>query len=119
MLGVETLPDDTVRVDSFFKVIGFVVNIGHAARHTCAEVVANFAEDNGGAACHIFTAICAAAFDNRNSARVANGKAFTCAARRHEAAFGCAVKTCIADNSAAVMFNRRAALRRDDNLCAG
>ena len=48
--------------------------IGEAAGHAGTKIQANGAENDGDAAGHVFTAVLADAFDDGNSAAVANGK---------------------------------------------
>jgi hypothetical protein len=57
------------------KVTGLVQNIGDTAGHAGREVAAGLAEHDHETAGHVFAAMVADAFDNRDGARVAHGKA--------------------------------------------
>ncbi len=91
-MGVEELFDEdfvafreAVEFDHFGVVevgegVVFVEDVGGAAAHAGTEVFARGAEDEDGAAGHVFAAVVADAFDNSGGARVAHGKAFAGAA---------------------------------------
>src|SRR5689334_3071182 len=69
-----------------------VVDPGQPAGHAGAEVDAGCAEDNGKAAGHVFAAMIANAFDDREGAGVADCEALASASCREERAAGCAVE---------------------------
>ena len=52
-----------------------IVDVGHAARHAGRKVAPGLAQHDDHAAGHVFAAMVAAAFDDRDSARVAHGEA--------------------------------------------
>ena len=77
--------------------IGFASkNVGEAASHAGAEIQAERAEDEDDAAGHIFAAVLADAFDNREGAAIANGEALASAACDEELAGSGAVKNRVA-----------------------
>ena len=87
---VDFCQGDEIPVDHF---VGFAAeNVGKASGHAGAEIQAERAEDEDDAAGHVFAAVLADAFDNRESAAIADGKTFTSAACDEKPAGGGAVK---------------------------
>ena len=91
----------------------FVPDVGEAAAHAGGEVASGGAEDDDGAAGHVFAAVVADAFDDSASARVADGEALAGAAGDPEAAAGRAVEDGVADDDG-VFADVAGALGRGD-----
>ena len=81
------------------SVAGRVVDVGLAAGHPGAEVAADRAEDDDGAARHVLAGVVADALDDRDRARVADGEALAGAAGAEELAAGRAVENGVAEQA--------------------
>ena len=97
----------------------FVEHIGDAARHAGGEVAPGLADDDDDAAGHIFAAVIAGAFDDRDRAGVAHGEALAGDAAEIAFASDRAVKRGVADDDR--FFGRdprRRPRRMDDDASA-
>src|SRR5438876_11897291 len=54
----------------------FIQNIGNTRGHTSSKVLSGFAENDHHTTSHIFTAMCADTFDDRQCTTIAHSKAF-------------------------------------------
>jgi 2-polyprenyl-3-methyl-5-hydroxy-6-metoxy-1,4-benzoquinol methylase len=68
VIHLDPLINDHVVIDPLLEDPAGVVDIGHAAAHAGAEIVAHRPQDRGDAAGHVFTAIVAAAFHHGDRA---------------------------------------------------
>ncbi len=83
-------------VDAGLEDAVFVIDVGGATGHSCAEVLAGGAEDDDEAVGHVFTTVVAAAFYYGVGAGESYAEAFSCAAIDEESASGGSVEAGVA-----------------------
>ena len=89
---------DHRRVAARRELAVLVVDVGDAAAHAGGEVAPGLAEDDDGAARHVFAAVVAGAFDDRRRARQAHREALARDAAQERLAAGRAVEHGVADD---------------------
>src|SRR5664279_3478666 len=65
------------KIATLFKCVVLVQHISHTARHASREVAPGWANHKNTAACHIFAAVIARAFNDGDSTRVAHREPLT------------------------------------------
>ena len=80
------------------KVAILIEDIGDTTRHAGCKVAPGLAENDDETTGHVFTAMIADTFDDRDGARIAHSKALTGNATEIALAFHCAVENGVADD---------------------
>ena len=116
----EHFHSDEVRMVAllFHELVSGVPDKRKAAGHSGSEVGAGGAENQDGAAGHVFASVIADALDDGSCSRVADGKAFAGAADREERACGGSVERDVADDDLRRLGARQLAARANDELAA-
>ena len=106
-------------VQALVQVMVFVQHIRHAARHTGGKVIAGSAQNDNGAACHIFTPVFAHALGNGNRSGISYTEPFTGDSVDKCLTAGCAVQRNVADDDIILRPEAGAFGGIDNQLAAG